>query len=227
MAASVVIYNSSSMNLELTKIGKRYRFEWIFKEINYQFLMGTGYAILGNNGSGKSTFMQVLSGHLSPSRGKLIYSKKGEIISIDQAYKELSFAAPYIELIEEFTLQEVIDFHWKFKTMRCSKKELIERLEYPKSARKKAVKYFSSGMQQRLKLALAICSDTSLLLLDEPTITLDRKAVAWYVDLLKEYAYAPDRLTIIASNVEEDFQGCTERLNILDYKKKSAKVKSL
>lgn len=212
------------MNLELTNIGKRYRFEWIFKALTYQFQMGKGYAILGNNGSGKSTFMQVLSGHLSPSKGKLIYSKNNAVISIDKAYKELSFAGPYIELIEEFTLQEVIDFHWKFKRMKCSQKELIERLDYPKSARKKAIKYFSSGMQQRLKLALAICSDTSLLLLDEPTITLDRKAVAWYVELLKEYAYAPNRTTIIASNVEEDFQGCTERLNILDYKKKTTKV---
>jgi ABC-type multidrug transport system ATPase subunit len=212
------------MNLELKSVGKRYRFEWIFRELSYQFQMGTGYAVLGNNGSGKSTFMQVLSGHLSPSRGKVVYSKNNEVVSIDKAYKELSFAGPYIELIEEFTLQEVIDFHWKFKAMKCSQKELLERLDYPKSARKKAVKYFSSGMQQRLKLALAICSDTSLLLLDEPTITLDQKAVAWYGELLKEYAYGPDRLTIIASNVEEDFQGCTERINILDYKKKSVKA---
>lgn len=212
------------MNIELTNVGKRYRFEWIFRALDYHFEMGTGYAILGNNGSGKSTFMQVLSGHLSPSKGTLVYSNAGKTISIDHVYKELSFAAPYIELIEDFTLQEVIDFHWKFKRMKCSQKELIERLDYPKSARKKAIKYFSSGMQQRLKLALAICSDTSLLLLDEPTITLDRKAVAWYVDLLKEYAYAPDRLTIIASNVEEDFQGCSERLSILDYKKKPVKA---
>lgn len=212
------------MNLELRNIGKRYRFEWIFRDLTYNFKMGTGYAILGNNGSGKSTFMQVLSGHLSPSKGKLIYSKNNKAISIDKAYQELSFAGPYIEMIEEFTLQEVIDFHWKFKPMKCSQEELLERLDYPKSAKKKAVKYFSSGMQQRLKLALAICSETSLLLLDEPTITLDQKAVAWYGDLLQEYAYGPDRLTIIASNVEEDFQGCTERLNILDYKKKVVKA---
>ncbi|BDS12505.1 ABC transporter ATP-binding protein [Aureispira anguillae] len=211
------------MNLQLTNVGKRYRFEWIFRALTYEFQMGTGYAILGNNGSGKSTLMQVLSGHLSPSKGKLSFSKDNVAISIDNAYKNLSFAAPYIELIEDFTLKEAIDFHWKFKPMKCSQQELIERLDYPKSAQKKAIKFFSSGMQQRLKLALAICSDTSLLLLDEPTITLDRKAVAWYLALLRDYAYHPNRLTIIASNVEEDFQGCTERLNILDYKKRASK----
>ena len=86
LAAFVVMWNQK-MNLELTNIGKRYRFEWIFRELTYQFKMGTGYAILGNNGSGKSTFMQILSGHLSPSKGKLVYSKNDKMISIDEAYK--------------------------------------------------------------------------------------------------------------------------------------------
>jgi ABC-type multidrug transport system ATPase subunit len=211
------------MNITLKNIGKRYRFEWIFKDLNYNFEIGKGYAVLGNNGSGKSTLMQLLSGHLSPSKGSLEFSNNSGIVDIDQAYKNLSFTAPYIELIEEFTLQEAIDFHWKFKTMNCSKKELMDRLEYPKSAQKKEIKYFSSGMQQRLKLALTICSDTSLLLLDEPTITLDRNAVEWYIELLKQYAYSKDRLTIVASNVEEDFQGCTEQLDVLDYKPKKGK----
>lgn len=207
-----------NMNIHLHNIGKRYRFEWIFKDLNYQFQSGTGYAILGNNGSGKSTLMQILSGHLSPSKGHLEYSVDNQEVLLDKIYQDLSFVAPYIELVEEFTLQEAVDFHWNFKKMKCSKKELLDRLEYPKSAFQKNIKFFSSGMQQRLKLILAICSDTSLLLLDEPTITLDRNAVDWYVKLLKDYAYSPDRLTIIASNVEEDFQGCSERLDILQYK---------
>lgn len=206
------------MNLLLHNIGKRYRFEWIFKDLNYEFQRGMGYAILGSNGSGKSTLMQILSGHLSPSKGHLEYYSKNQTITLDKIYQELSFVAPYIELVEEFTLQEAIDFHYNFKKMKCSKKELIDRLEYPKSAFQKNIKYFSSGMQQRLKLILAICADTPLLLLDEPTITLDRNAVDWYVKLLKDYAYSPDRLTVIASNVEEDFQGCSYKLNILDYK---------
>ncbi len=206
------------MDITLNNIGKRYRYEWIFKELNYAFECGKGYAVLGNNGSGKSTLMQILSGHLSPSKGKVSFNLSKNKIDPNEAYKNLSFTAPYIELIEEFTLQESIDFHWNFKKMSCTKKEIAERLEYPKSAQKKPIKFFSSGMQQRLKLALTICSDTSLLLLDEPTITLDNKAVDWYTELLKEYAYHSGRLTIIASNVEEDFQGCTERLNISDYK---------
>ena len=206
------------MNITLKNIGKRYRYEWIFRDLNYLFECGKGYAVLGNNGSGKSTLMQILSGHLSPSKGEISYKLSDKEVDLNEAYKNLSFTAPYIELIEEFTLQESIDFHWEFKKMTCTKKEISERLEYPKSARKKAIKFFSSGMQQRLKLALTICSDTSVLLLDEPTITLDTMAVAWYTELLKDYAFHPERLTVIASNVEEDFQGCTERLDVADYK---------
>lgn len=208
------------MTIQLEQLGKRYRYEWIFRELTYTFEQGKGYAIMGGNGSGKSTLMQVLSGYLSPSRGNLIYQDKGKKTTRDEVYQQLSFAAPYIESLEDFTLKEAVDFHWNFKPMHLPKKELLERLAYPKSAYKKAVKFFSSGMQQRLKLALAICSDTNLLLLDEPTITLDQEAIQWYLSLLQDYAYQPNRLTIIASNVEEDFIGCQHRLNLLDYKKK-------
>ncbi|MFK7799864.1 MAG: ATP-binding cassette domain-containing protein [Aureispira sp.] len=206
------------MTIQLEKLGKRYRYEWIFKELNYTFEQGKGYAIMGGNGSGKSTLMQVLSGYLSPSKGSLLYQNQGKEIPRDEVYQQLSFAAPYIESLEDFTLQEAVDFHWNFKAMHLSKKDLLTRLEYPKSAYKKAIKFFSSGMQQRLKLALAICSKTNLLLLDEPTITLDQAAVQWYLQLLQDYAYQPERLTIIASNVEEDFTGCQERVTMLDYK---------
>lgn len=206
------------MTIQLEQLGKRYRYEWIFKDLSYTFEQGKGYAIMGGNGSGKSTLMQVLSGYLSPSKGKLSYKEQGKEVARDVVYQQLSFAGPYIESLEDFTLREAVDFHWNFKSMHLSKKELLARLEYPKSAYKKAIKFFSSGMQQRLKLALAICSDTNLLLLDEPTITLDQAAIQWYLHLLKDYAYQDNRLTIIASNVEEDFTGCQERLTLLDYK---------
>lgn len=211
------------MNISLQQLGKRYRFEWIFKDLTLDLQAGQGYAILGSNGSGKSTLMQVLSGYLSASRGKIIYTEAGEKIDHGTAYQALSFAAPYIDLIEEFTLKEAIAFHYKFKPMLLPQKELLQLLDYPKSTFSKQIKYFSSGMQQRLKLALAICSDTSLLLLDEPTITLDQQAISWYVQVLKQYAYSPSRLTIIASNVAEDFEGCQHQINILDYKKRPKK----
>ncbi len=207
------------MQIRLENIGKRYHFEWIFKAVNLEFHAGQGYALTGNNGSGKSTLMQLLSGHLSPSKGQIHYSINREKIEVESVYKHLSYAAPYIEMLEEFTLLEAVDFHCQFKKLLLDKKAFIKRLDLPKSALKKEIKYFSSGMQQRLKLGLAICSDTSLLLLDEPTITLDQNAVNWYQDLLQEFGYNQNRLTIIASNVAEDFIGCQTQISVLDYKK--------
>lgn len=209
------------MIINAHQLGKRYRYEWIFKNLSHRLEAGQGYAITGGNGSGKSTLLQVLSGHLSPSKGTLTYEQSGKALPRELVYQQLSYAAPYIELLEEYTLQEAIAFHYGFKAMQCTQAALIDRLGYPKSAQHKPLKYFSSGMQQRLKLALAIAADTAILLLDEPTITLDRAGMDWYAQLMQEYAYQPQRLTIVASNVAEDYAGCTQRINILAYKQQN------
>jgi ABC-type multidrug transport system ATPase subunit len=88
-------------------------------------------------------------------------------------------------------------------------------LELPR-ARHKEIRFFSSGMKQRLKLALAICSDTPILLLDEPTTNLDVQAVAWYKKLLE--SFSANRIVILASNDPADLEVCNRRLHILDYR---------
>ena len=81
------------------------------------------------------------------------------------------------------------------------------------------IRFFSSGMKQRLKLVLAICTDTPILLLDEPTTNLDEQGANWYHKLIQEFAM--DRLVIVASNIEADYTFCKQYLNVLDYKKKA------
>lgn len=205
------------MEIELHEVAKRFRFEWIFKKISYTFLPGQRYAVLGNNGTGKSTLLKILSGHLTPSRGKIIFSKNGQVLDIDKVYREVSYAAPYIDLIEEFTLKEAIDFHQKFKPFinNLDTTSVIELLGFEKST-DKSVKFFSSGMKQRLKLVLAMVSQSSILLLDEPTTNLDAQGMFWYQELLRNYA--GNRLVIIASNIEADYQACDHFINIMDYK---------
>lgn len=207
------------MTVSFRNVGKRYRYEWIFRAINFEFNQGKKYAILGPNGSGKSTLLKILAGHLTPSKGNVDFFYKKNKLEIDSVYRHISYAAPYIELIEEFTLTEAILFHQKFKPFiqGLNKSDLINILGFEKS-KNKPIRYFSSGMKQRLKLVLAICSDVPLLLLDEPTTNLDLQGMEWYRGLIKKYA--GDRLTIIASNVEADYDFCDETLNILDYKGK-------
>jgi len=205
------------MEIILKDIGKRYLYEWIFKKIDIHFQPQYRYAILGSNGSGKSTFLKILSGHLSPTKGTIQHQQNQQAIDNDDLYKQISFAAPYIDLIEEFTLEEAIRFHQRFKNFRnnLTAENFLELIEL-KEAAKKEIRFFSSGMKQRLKLGLAICSDTSLLLLDEPTSNLDEKSIAWYNSFLNQFA--EDRLVIIASNVKRDIANCSKQLDITNYK---------
>ena len=204
--------------IELNNIGKRFRYEWIFKNITHSFQSGKSYSLLGPNGSGKSTLMKILSGHLTPSDGQIIFSNNEKKIDSDDVYQHISYSAPYIDVIEEMTLTEIIAFHSKFKPLSKGLiiNDLIQLLNF-KNAADKEIRFFSSGMKQRLKLALSICTDTPTLLLDEPTTNLDAQGLAWYRDLMQQFS-DKNRLLIVASNIEHDYDFCEEQLNILDYK---------
>ena len=205
------------MDIRLHQIAKRYRYEWIFRKLDFHFQAGKTYAILGPNGSGKSTLMRVLSGHLTPSKGKINFEKNGQEIPVDEVYKHISYAAPYIDVIEELTLKESIAFHRRFKPFPSGFNDgaIIDLLGFHKSNNKQ-VRYFSSGMKQRLKLVLSICSDTPILLLDEPTTNLDQQGFDWYRELIDQFA--KDRLVIVASNVETDYAFCKEKIEMGGFK---------
>jgi ABC-type multidrug transport system ATPase subunit len=144
------------MNIIAQNLGKKFRNEWVFRNLNYEFQSEESYTFIGANGSGKSTLLQVLSGFMPHSEGLINYKNNSKLVSIDDFYKHLVIAAPYLELIEDFTLTEIIDFHVKFKPFKnkLSVKEFIDFIELPK-AKNKEVKFFSSGMKQRVKLGLA------------------------------------------------------------------------
>ncbi len=205
------------MKIILENIGRRFNREWIFRNITYAFESGSSYAILGANGAGKSTLLQLISGSLSSSEGTSLYQYKGKDLEVEDVFEHLSIAAPYLELIEEFTLAEHIDFHFKFKPYRLGfdRESLIDLLDL-KQAKHKALKYFSSGMKQRVKLALAFCSDTAILLLDEPTSNLDQQGIEWYLSLSQRFS--SDRLLIICSNQEHEYNFCTHYIHVADYK---------
>ena len=205
------------MKIELEQAGKRYRTEWVLRGIDLCLLPGRRYAVTGPNGSGKSTLLRLLSGHLTPSRGAVRFSYEGRAVPVSEVYRHLAYAAPYIELIEEFTLQEALQFHRRFQPYLpgLSDEAMLDLLAFPR-ARHKPVRHFSSGMKQRLKLALALGSDTSLLLLDEPTTNLDRQGVEWYRALVDRFA--GERLVVVASNVEVDYEFCEEGVDILGFK---------
>ena len=204
------------MKIVLNNVGRRFNKEWIFRNLSTEFSTGNSYAILGPNGSGKSTLLSVLTGSLTLSEGTLLFSDDREI-AVEDIYTHISLAAPYLELVETFTLKEIINFHFKFKnfTAGVDAKSLISILGLEKSANKE-IKYFSSGMKQRTKLALACCSNSPILFLDEPTSNLDVQGITWYRELIENFT--KDRLTIIGSNQIQEYDFCTKQIQIADFK---------
>ena len=205
------------MQISTQNLGKKFSNEWIFRNLNETFQSGESYTFVGSNGSGKSTLLQVLSGYIPHSEGVINYEFDGKTIEIDNFYKHLIIAAPYLELIEDFTLSELLAFHIKFKPLKnnLSVPDFMDFIELPK-AKNKELKFFSSGMKQRVKLGLAFQSDCGILMLDEPTSNLDAQATEWYFRNVQEYS--KNRLLFICSNQPSEYEFCKNILNIQNYK---------
>ncbi|MDH5598506.1 MAG: ABC transporter ATP-binding protein, partial [Cyclobacteriaceae bacterium] len=185
------------MKIVANSLGKKYFKEWVISDFDYSFTDKKKYAVVGPNGSGKSTLLKVLSGYIPVTKGSVNYFSEENLIENDTWYKSLLYVSPYTELIEEFTLEEHVNFHFNFCGSSIDYSELLEKLSLSK-ARKKRIKNFSSGMKQRLKLGLSIFSDKKILFLDEPTMNLDAIGIDLYQNLLE--TYCNDKLVIIASN---------------------------
>jgi ABC-type multidrug transport system ATPase subunit len=199
--------------ISLIGAGKRFNKDWVFQSLNVDFEQGQHYALIGNNGSGKSTLLQVIAGFTNLSKGTIEWNGADS----QSIYDQISIAAPYLELVEELTTLEHFEFHAKFKSLteNISIQEMIQLIGLENSTHKQ-IRYFSSGMKQRLKLALAIFSTTPILLLDEPCSNLDKEGYTLYKQLIKQYAM--QKLIIVGSNDPEEYAFCNQQINLMEYK---------
>jgi ABC-type multidrug transport system ATPase subunit len=194
------------MKIILSDAGKRFNREWIFRHFDYQFFTSQAYAITGPNGSGKSTLLQFIAGALMPSEGKIAYYPHNDE-PVTEYYPLLSIAAPYLETIEEMTANEFFRFHLAFKPLMpgLTVPQILNRVGL-QEASDKQIRYYSSGMKQRIKLAQAFFSDTPVLLLDEPTTNLDAGGISLYHDFIRDYCQ--ERLVIVSSNDPLEYSFC-------------------
>jgi len=222
------------MKISLINAGKRFNRDWIFRNFNYGFTAGTAYAITGPNGSGKSTLLQVIGGAMMMSEGTVKYevgkresaignepgpstTLRESEVGIDQAFQYIAIAAPYLEVIEEMTVTEFLQFHGQFKSFlpELTIPKIIAEIGLQNAAHKQ-IRYYSSGMKQRVKLAQAIFSDVPCVLLDEPCTNLDATGIALYHHLID--SYCTNRLVIVSSNDEQEYSFCKEKIDILSFK---------
>ena len=207
------------MQITATGLGKRFQRDWIFRGLTRAFLPGSATAVLGPNGAGKSTLLNTISGQLLPTAGELTYALAGRAVAVEDVPQHLAYAAPYLELLEELTLLELLRFHTSFKALQpgMTSDRLID-LMYLEKSRQQLVREFSSGMKQRLKLGLALYAAAPLLLLDEPTTNLDATGVAWYQEHVQ--ATRAGRTLLLSSNVPAEYAFCDEQLLVTDFQKR-------
>jgi len=224
------------ISIHINNLGKKFVNEWIFKGVTRIISPGEKLVILGSNGSGKSTLLQSISSFLIPTKGEVVWRKEShaelnsasdrfrnefgmtEKIEDDAIYKHLSMASPYMELIEDLTLSEIIEHQKQFKPFvnNLSAKEIITLMQLEHAA-EKYLKNYSSGMKQRVKLGLAILADCPVLLLDEPCSNLDTNAIAWYQNMIRDFA--SNKTILVCSNtVKEEYLFCTHKIEIEEFK---------
>lgn len=205
------------MKISLIDAGKRFNRDWIFRHFTYTFEAGQSYAITGPNGSGKSTLLQALSASMYINEGTINYQLQSKELPNEDVYRQVSICAPYLEVIEEMTLTEFLNFHQGFKPFLAgvTTDSIINAIGLEKAVNKQ-IRYYSSGMKQRVKLAQCIFSDTSIVLLDEPCTNLDITGIELYHSLIN--TYCKNRLVVVSSNDEVEYQFCKQKVNMGDYK---------
>ncbi len=205
------------MQISLDNVGKKFHRQWVFRNVKLNINSGDRLAVCGANGSGKSTLLKLISAALVPTEGDILYRTDGEKLPEEMVFRYVSFAAPYLELIEEYTLNELLRFHFALRKpldgLDVSDILDISGLDHAKD---KYIRHYSSGMKQRLRLSLALLTDSRLLLLDEPLSNLDAGAADWYRALIDQYG--AERTILVGSNHQQaEYDFCAQHLNIEDF----------
>jgi ABC-type multidrug transport system ATPase subunit len=200
------------MEILVENLFKKFRQEFVIKSFSYTFKNGQSYAITGPNGSGKSTLLQLIAQFTLPYSGTVSMSG----INPELVYSQITYAAPYVELIEEYTLKEHLEILVKNKYLPSSLTiEILETFIHLKPDRFKLIKNYSSGMRQKIKLGFALLSERPVLLLDEPTTNFDEQAKEWFFEKLNQQRH---KLIAIASNEAREIEFCSNKISVLDFK---------
>jgi ABC-type multidrug transport system ATPase subunit len=202
------------VRITVENLTQKFKKRTLFENLNHQFDPLSRTAILGDNGSGKSTFVKILSGFLTPSEGKVTHELNRSNLEREFLTKHVSACTPFLTLENQFTLGEAFDFHFKFKSIKdnISKNEFFQ-ICFLENEREKKIGDLSSGMTQRLKLSFAMLSNSALILLDEPCSNLDEKGRLFYLNLIEKYC-SESTLIVASNSVDSEVKHCTTRIDL-------------
>lgn len=206
---------SFTIQLQLNSICKRYNQRLVLQGISFEATNGEVVAITGNNGTGKTTLLKIIAGLSRPSGGTVTLIIKDKVISPEQIPHCVGFVAPYLEVYKEFSPAELLVITARMRGITwdgCHQDAILSAVGLQNRAHDN-IRGFSSGMQQRVKYALALQHQPPVLLLDEPTTNLDQNGITMVHTIVRLFSERGG-IVLIATNDERDILLCTKHIAV-------------
>lgn len=189
------------LSCEVIGLGHRFQNFYLFKDLNLEIRSGSLLLVKGANGAGKSTFVKILAGGLEAMDGKVVFkSESGSVLEKEVLWRMMAMVAPYLELPEELTLRELIDFQIRMDVQKLEQQPFLEVAEALKMEKHldRFISTYSTGMKQKAKIISAFGMERPVLFLDEPTSNLDQESQEWVLHRIADLKKS--RLIVMASN---------------------------
>ena len=201
--------------IKIDNLSKQFKNTLAVKNINFQINKGSIIGLLGPNGCGKSTTIGMMLGLIKPTEGKVIINGKNIENNRTSLLEKMNFISPYIELPKRLTVEENLKVYGRLygvKNLKNKILDLMEKLNLTEFKLKKTGE-LSSGQKNRVSLAKALVNDPDILLLDEPTASLDPDVGDYIRTYIEEYASKKNKTILLAShNMSEVKRLCSEVL---------------
>ena len=205
----------SELVIEINNLNKKYRNILAVKNINFKINKGTIVGLLGPNGSGKSTTIGMMLGLIKPSSGTVIINGQNIENYRTHLLEKMNFISPYVELPKKLTVEENLEVYGRLygvKNLKDKISDLMKKLNLTEF-RKRKTGELSSGQKNRISLAKALVNDPEILLLDEPTASLDPDVGDYIRSYIEDYASNKGATILLAShNMNEVERLCHEVL---------------
>ena len=209
----------STTMIEINNLNKKFGNILAVKNINFKINKGTIIGLLGPNGCGKSTTIGMMLGLIKPSSGEVIINNKNIENNRTDLLQKMNFISPYIELPKKLTIEENLKVYGRMYGVKNLKDKIIELMDKLNLTefKKRKTGELSSGQKNRVSLAKALINDPEILLLDEPTASLDPDVGDYIRTYIESYASKKGATILLAShNMNEVERLCNEVMMMMN-----------
>ena len=203
------------MSIEIKSLYKNYNEFEAVKNLNFEIETGTIIGLLGPNGCGKTTTIGMILGLIKPSKGEILINGKNVENEKNriEALEKMNFISPYVELPKKLTIRENLTVYGKMyevKNLETRINTLIDELNLKDFENRKTGE-LSSGQKNRVSLAKSLINNPKILLLDEPTASLDPDTGDYIRSYLEDYSFKNKTTILLAShNMSEVERLCSK-----------------